>query len=322
MSEVQQLSATVSDEQAGQRLDRVLAALFPDYSRARLQRWVSQGEVLVDGAQRRSKEKLRGGEKISLRVVLEEEVDSQPEAIPLDIVYEDEALLVVNKPVGLVVHPAAGNRHGTMLNALLHHTPTLAAVPRAGIVHRLDKDTSGLLVVARNLKSQQSLSAQIQRHDFEREYQTVVCGVMTAGGDVDAPIGRHPTVRTRMAVVGNGKAARTHYRVYRRYRAHSHLKVKLETGRTHQIRVHMAHIRHPIVGDSVYAGRLRIPKGCSNVLSGVLRGFKRQALHAARLGLRHPDSGEAMMWQAPLPRDMVVLLRALDEDLRLAAETS
>jgi len=315
MSEIEHLSATVEDELAGQRLDKILAQLFSDYSRARLQQWVSDGVVLVDGKQLRSKDKLRGGEKIEITVELEEEVDSKPEAIPLNIVYEDESILVINKPVGLVVHPAAGNREGTMLNALLHHAPELATVPRAGIVHRLDKDTSGLLVVARTLKSQKVLTEQIQRREFEREYQAVVNGVMTAGGTVDAAIGRHPTVRTRMAVVGRGKEARTHYRVIKRYRAHTHVLVKLETGRTHQIRVHMAHIRYPIVGDQVYGGRLRIPKGCGETLNGMLRTFKRQALHAAKLGLVHPESGEMMTWEAPLPTDMTRLLQVLDEDM-------
>jgi len=316
MSEIEHLSATVEDELAGQRLDKILAQLFSDYSRARLQQWVSDGVVLVDGKQLRSKDKLRGGEQIEITVELEEEVDSRPEAIPLNIVYEDESILVINKPVGLVVHPAAGNREGTMLNALLHHAPELASVPRAGIVHRLDKDTSGLLVVARTLKSQKVLTEQIQRREFEREYQTVVNGVMTAGGTVDAAIGRHPTVRTRMAVVGRGKEARTHYRVIKRYRAHTHVLVKLETGRTHQIRVHMAHIRYPIVGDQIYGGRLRIPKGCGETLSGMLRTFKRQALHAAKLGLVHPESGEMVSWEAPLPTDMTRLLQVLDEDLK------
>jgi 23S rRNA pseudouridine1911/1915/1917 synthase len=318
MSEIEHLSATVEDQLAGQRLDKILAQLFSDYSRARLQQWVSDGVVLVDGKQLRSKDKLRGGEQIEITVELEEEVDSKPEAIPLNIVYEDESILVINKPVGLVVHPAAGNREGTMLNALLHHAPELASVPRAGIVHRLDKDTSGLLVVARTLKSQKVLTEQIQRREFEREYQTVVNGVMTAGGTVDAAIGRHPTVRTRMAVVGRGKEARTHYRVIKRYRAHTHVLVKLETGRTHQIRVHMAHIRYPIVGDQVYGGRLRIPKGCGEALNGMLRTFKRQALHAAKLGLVHPESGEMMEWEAPLPTDMTRLLQVLDEDMNQA----
>lgn len=316
MSEAELMCATVGDELAGQRLDRVLAQLYPDYSRARLQQWVGDGAVLVDGKQLRSKDKVRGGEVIEISIVLEEESNAEPQPIPLNIIYEDDALLVINKPVGLVVHPAAGNRDSTMLNGLLHYAPELVNVPRAGIVHRLDKDTSGLLVVARNLKSQKSLSEQIQAHDFEREYQAVVCGVMTAGGEVDAPIGRHPTVRTRMAVVGNGKEARTHYRVLKRYRAHTHVQVRLETGRTHQIRVHMAHIRHPIVGDQVYAGRLRIPKGSSGALAEKLRSFKRQALHAAKLGLIHPDSGDPMMWQAPLPDDMMSLLEALDSDLQ------
>jgi len=318
MSQIEQLSATVGDELAGQRLDKILAQLFSDYSRARLQQWVSDGWVLVDGKQLRSKDKLRGGEQIEVTVELEEEVDSKPEAIPLDIVYEDESILVINKSVGLVVHPAAGNREGTMLNALLHHAPELTTVPRAGIVHRLDKDTSGLLVVARTLKSQKILTEQIQRREFEREYQTVANGVMTAGGTVDAAIGRHPTVRTRMAVVSRGKEARTHYRVIKRFRAHTHVLVKLETGRTHQIRVHMAHIRYPIVGDPVYGGRLRIPKGCGETLSTMLRTFKRQALHAAKLGLVHPESGEVISWEAPLPTDMTRLLQVLDEDLKLA----
>ncbi|MBL1260901.1 MAG: 23S rRNA pseudouridine(1911/1915/1917) synthase RluD [Thiotrichaceae bacterium] len=318
MSEIEHLSATVDDELAGQRLDKILAQVFSDYSRARLQQWVCDGVVLVDGKQLRSKDKLRGGEQIEITVELEEEVDSKPEAIPLDIIYEDASILVINKPVGLVVHPAAGNREGTMLNALLHRAPELANVPRAGIVHRLDKDTSGLLVVARTLKSQKVLTEQIQRREFEREYQAVVNGVMTAGGTVDAAIGRHPTARTRMAVVGRGKEARTHYRVIKRFRSHTHALVKLETGRTHQIRVHMAHIRYPIVGDPVYGGRLRIPKGCGEVLNGMLRTFKRQALHAAKLGLVHPDSGEMMSWEAPLPTDMSRLLQVLDEDLKLA----
>ncbi len=318
MNEVEQLSATVADELAGQRLDKILAQIFSDYSRARLQQWVSDGVVLVDGKQLRSKDKLRGGEQIEITVELEEEVDSKPEAIPLDIVYEDESILLINKPVGLVVHPAAGNREGTMLNALLHHAPELSSVPRAGIVHRLDKDTSGLLVVARTLKSQKVLTEQIQRREFEREYQTVVNGVMTAGGTVDAAIGRHPTVRTRMAVVGRGKEARTHYRVIKRYRAHTHVLVKLETGRTHQIRVHMAHIRYPIVGDPIYGGRLRIPKGCDEALNGMLRTFKRQALHAAKLGLVHPESGEMVSWETPLPTDMTRLLQVLSDDLKLA----
>ncbi|MCF6323091.1 MAG: 23S rRNA pseudouridine(1911/1915/1917) synthase RluD [Gammaproteobacteria bacterium] len=318
MNEVEHLSATVDDELAGQRLDKILAQIFSDYSRARLQQWVSDGVVLVDGKQLRSKDKLRGGEQIEITVELEEEVDSKPEAIPLDIVYEDESILVINKPVGLVVHPAVGNREGTMLNALLHHAPELTSVPRAGIVHRLDKETSGLLVVARTLKSQKVLTEQIQRREFEREYQTVVNGVMTAGGTVDAAIGRHPTVRTRMAVVGRGKEARTHYRVIKRYRAHTHVLVKLETGRTHQIRVHMAHIRYPIVGDPVYGGRLRIPKGCGEALNGMLRTFKRQALHAAKLGLVHPESGEMVSWEAPLPTDMTRLLQVLGDDLKLA----
>lgn len=299
---------------AGMRLDQALAGLFSSYSRARLQQWIRNGLVTVDDRQLRAKDKVLGGERVDVMATLEDEVSSQPQRIPLEILYEDETLLVINKPAGLVVHPAAGNPDGTMLNALLHHAPELVSVPRAGIVHRLDKETSGLLVVARTLKAQTHLVQQLQERAFEREYEAVSVGVMLSGGSVDAPIGRHPVDRKRMAVSQRGRPAVTHYRVTERFRAHTHVRVHLETGRTHQIRVHMAHIRYPLFGDPVYGGRLRIPPQSSEQFTEALRNFRRQALHAVRLGLTHPESGEVMQWQAPLPADMDYLLRVLRED--------
>lgn len=301
------------------RLDQALAELFSGYSRARLQQWIRNGQVTVDSRRLRARDKVFGGERVEVMTTLDDEVSSQPQPIPLAVVHEDEFLLVIDKPAGLVVHPAAGNLDGTMLNALLHHAPELVHVPRAGIVHRLDKDTSGLLVVARTLKAQAHLVEQLQERAFEREYEAVAVGVMTAGGRVDAPIGRHPVDRKRMAVTTRGKEAVTHYRVAERFRAHTHVKVRLETGRTHQIRVHLAHIHYPLLGDPVYGGRLRIPRDSDERLADTLRNFKRQALHAARLGLVHPESGERMEWHAPLPVDMTALLAVLHED-RMAHE--
>ncbi|MDX1497288.1 MAG: 23S rRNA pseudouridine(1911/1915/1917) synthase RluD, partial [Salinisphaeraceae bacterium] len=274
-----------------------------------------QGYVRVDGEQRRPRDATSAGEVITVQPQQEVVVDIEAQAMPLNIVFEDEALLVINKPAGLVVHPGAGNRSGTLQNALLHHAPELEQVPRAGIVHRLDKDTTGLMVVARSLKAHTALVTAMQAREIRREYEAIVYGVLTAGGHVQTLMGRHPRDRKRMAVVqGGGREALTHYRVIKRYRAHTHLRLKLETGRTHQIRVHMQHIRHPIVGDSVYGGRLRLPAGASDGLRESLQGFKRQALHARRLGLLHPGHGEAMQWDAPLPDDMQSLLDALQTD--------
>jgi 23S rRNA pseudouridine1911/1915/1917 synthase len=311
-----QLAAIVPADAAGQRLDQVLATLFPDFSRNRLQQWIRAGHVTVDGRSLRARDKLRGGERIAMIVVTQAEMPWEGESIPLDILYEDDAILVLNKPPGLVVHPGAGNRGGTLVNALLHHAPELAGVPRAGVVHRLDKDTSGLLVVARTLAAHSTLVAQLQARTVTREYLAIVVGVVTAGGRVEAPLGRHPTERTRMAVQVSGKKAVTHYRVLERFRRHTYVRVNLETGRTHQIRVHMAHLHHPLVGDPTYGGRLRIPAGCTGELQAVLRGFKRQALHAGKLGLIHPENGAALQWEAPLPDDMRRLLEALRADAR------
>lgn len=309
------LTASIPEEMAGMRLDQAMATLFSQYSRARLQQWIKAGHVLVDGQTCRPKDKLFGGESVHLQVQLEPDTRFEAQDLPLDVVFEDEQILVINKPAGLVVHPAAGNPDGTMLNALLHHAPELVNVPRAGIVHRLDKDTSGLLVVARTLEAQKSLVEQLQARRFLREYDTVVQGVMTAGGTVDAPIGRHPVHRTRMAVQKNGgKEAITHYRVVEKYRAHTRLSVKLETGRTHQIRVHLAHIHYPLAGDPVYGGRLKMPAGCSESLRESLQQFRRQALHACQLGIQHPTSGESIGWQQPAPADMQHLIDQLRAD--------
>ena len=303
------------------RLDQALARLFPDFSRSKLQGWVKQGKVLVDGKARKSKEKVFQGQQLVLHAVIEPQVANQPQDIPLDIVYEDEDILVINKPAGLVVHPAAGNPDGTLQNALLHRSAGLVDLPRAGIVHRLDKDTTGLMVVAKSLLAHKNLVAALQERDVKREYLALVKGLPTAGGTVDAPVGRHPTRRTRMAVVSNGKPAVTHYRISRRYRIHTLLQVNLETGRTHQIRVHMAYIHLPLVGDPVYGGRLALPQGADDKTIMVMRSFKRQALHAHRLGLHHPVSGEFMEWQTSLPPDMQQLLDVLSEDAELHGET-
>lgn len=298
---------------AGSRLDQALSELFPEYSRSRLQAWIKSNQVSVNGANLRARDKVMGGEVIDLQPEVEPDARVLAQAIDLSIVYQDAALIVVNKPPGLVVHPAAGNRDGTLQNALLHHDPNLAILPRGGLVHRLDKDTSGLLVVARTLESHTALVLQLQDRAFEREYLALVQGEVTAGGTVDAPLARHPVDRKRYAVRDHGKWAVTHYRIERRMPRYTLLRVKLETGRTHQIRVHMAHIRHPIVGDPIYGGRLKIPAGASEGVKEALRQFRRQALHATRLGLTHPESGEFMNWEVPMPDDMQHLLQQLSE---------
>ncbi len=308
------LQAEVPDSLAGQRLDQAAAELFPDYSRSRLQNWIKNGDLKVDGAVRKTRDKVLGGEILELSAELVADESWEPQPIALDIVYEDEHLLVINKPAGLVVHPGAGNTDSTLLNALLHHCPDLATLPRAGIVHRIDKDTSGLLVVAKTLKAHTSLVDQLQEKTAYREYEAIVVGVMTGGGKVDEPIGRHPTIRTKQAVTHSGKPAVTHYRVLERFRGHTYIKVQLETGRTHQIRVHMAHIHYPLLGDPVYGLRLRLPKGATPELIEALRHFKRQALHARKLGVQHPATGEYLEWETPLPDDFKTMLQVLRHD--------
>lgn len=301
----------ISTELAGQRLDQALAGLFDDYSRSRLQDWIKQGRVMVDGRQWRGRDKLRGGEKVELRPVQVDEVVCRPQDIPLDIRFEDEHLLVVAKPAGLVVHPAAGNPDGTLQNALLFHAPGQIKLPRAGIVHRLDKDTSGLLVVAKSELAHRHLVRDLQERRIKREYRALVTGRPTAGGTVEAPIGRHPTQRVRMAVTPSGKPAVSHYRVEERFARHTWLRVELESGRTHQIRVHMAHIGLPIVGDPLYGGRVILPPRPTDAQRAALQGFKRQALHAYQLTLDHPASGESLQWRCEIPEDLAGLLQVL-----------
>jgi 23S rRNA pseudouridine1911/1915/1917 synthase len=305
---------TVPAEFAGLRLDQALADLLPDYSRTRIKEWIDSGQVQVDGRILRPKDKLIGGEHVHVAARIEVEVPMKPERIDLDIVHRDKHLFVVNKPAGLVVHPGAGNSAGTLQNALLNLDAKLVELPRAGIVHRLDKETSGLMVVARTLEAHTALTRMIEAHEVERHYEAICAGVMTAGGTIDAPIDRHPTDRVKMTVRSSGREAITHYRVIHRYRAHTHVRVSLETGRTHQIRVHLAHIKYPIVGDRVYGGRLLLPKGATPKLIDALRNFPRQALHAAQLEFDHPISEKRVSFEAKLPDDMTDFLGVLKSD--------
>lgn len=321
MPEIIQHQDTVPESCLGKRFDQSLAQMFPDYSRSRLKDWIVAGQVRVNGeVLTRAREKMYGGELIEINAKVEPELRFEAQNIPLNIVYEDDYILVINKPAGLVVHPGAGNPDGTVLNALLHHCPELNVVPRAGIVHRLDKDTTGLMVVAKTIAAQTNLVEALQLREITREYEAVANGVMTAGGLVDEPIGRHSTKRTQMAVSFIGRPSVTHYRVMEKYRLHTRLRLRLETGRTHQIRVHMSHITHPLVGDPVYGGRPRPPKNSTEALLMKLRSFKRQALHAAMLSLFHPITGEEMTWHADLPADFVELINLLQEDNKLNAQ--
>lgn len=301
----------IHSAQAGRRLDQVLAQMLPEFSRSRLQQWIDAGCVTVDGSACRRRDKVRGGEEVRLCLTLDPRGECIAEAIPLRVVFEDEQILVVDKPADFVVHPAVGNPDGTLQNALLHYAPGLDHLPRAGIVHRLDKDTTGLLVVAKTLGAHKSLVDQLQKRSVHREYRALVNEVLVAGGRVDAPIGRHPLHRIKMAVVPNGKPAVTHFRVLERFAAQTLLAVRLETGRTHQIRVHMAHIQHPLVGDRTYGGRPRPSRGAEPLQTEALKAFPRQALHAIALGLEHPATGERMHWEIPMPADLSALLNLL-----------
>jgi 23S rRNA pseudouridine1911/1915/1917 synthase len=309
----------VPESLSGQRLDTALAQMFPEYSRSRLKSWILAGHVTVDEAARRPRDAVLGGERISLTPQAEISVTSEPEPIALDIAFEDDELLVVNKPAGLVVHPGAGNIRGTLMNGLLHHVPSLEALPRAGIVHRLDKDTSGLLLVGKTLEAHTALVRALADRAISRHYLAVCLGVLTGGGTIDAPVGRHPGDRRKMSVRDDGKPAVTHYRVLERFLAHTYIEVRLETGRTHQIRVHFAYRRHPLLGDPVYGGRLQLPAGASAELVETLRSFRRQALHAARLGFSHPLSGEPVSLECPVPADFESLLGVLRRDLEQRA---
>ena len=301
-------------EVAGLRFDQALARALPQYSRAQLQAWIESGAARAEGRSLRGKDRVLGGERVRIDARLEGSIEVAAEKLPLTVVFRDRALLVIDKPAGMVVHPGAGNPRHTLQNALLGLDPKLALVPRAGLVHRLDKDTSGLLVVARTPEAHTALVAALAAREIGRQYLAVCTGVMTGGGTIDLPVGRHRTQRVRMAVRRDGRPAVTHYRVLKRFRAHTLVRAELESGRTHQIRVHLAHIGFPVVGDPLYGGRRRIPAGSTPALAQALGAFRRQALHAERLALTHPVTGRRMEWQAPLPADMQSLLAALEQD--------
>lgn len=314
MTQKIQHTLIVPDELGGMRLDQAVVKLLPDYSRTQIQDWIKKAELKVNGAPSKAKYSLQGGETITIDAETKTPFAFKAEDIALNIVYEDDSLLIINKPAGMVVHPAVGNPRSTLLNALLHHCKALHDLPRAGIIHRLDKDTTGLLVIAKTPLALRKLTADLKARTISRIYQAIISGVIVSGGTIDAPIQRHPIQRKRMAVIESGKPAVTHYRVVEKFRAHTRVKVQLETGRTHQIRVHMAHIHHALLGDPVYGGRLHLPKGATPELISALRGFKRQALHASELGLIHPVTKKEMTFQAPLPEDMQELIQVLKKD--------
>ena len=308
------LTRSIPDELAGMRLDQALAKTFPEYSRSRLKAWLLTGAITLDGGSRRPRDAVAGGEVVCLQPTAEVSVAAAPEPIALSVVFEDEQLLVIDKPVGLVVHPGAGNPSGTLMNGLLHHAPALEQVPRAGIIHRIDKDTSGLLLVAKTVTAHNAFVRLLAAREITRNYVAICNGVLTGGGTINEPIGRHPVDRKRMSIQHSGKPAVTHYTVIERFRGHTLVSVTLDTGRTHQIRVHFAHRRHALVGDPVYGGRLGMPAGASEELIRVLRRFKRQALHATRLAFVHPFSGAAIEVDAPPPADFGELLATLRAD--------
>jgi 23S rRNA pseudouridine1911/1915/1917 synthase len=320
MTEPTVLRATVPDHAAGRRFDAVLAELFPEYSRSRLAAWIKSGDAKLDGRTVRPRDPVLGGETVTVEAVLETQTHDAPQEIPLQVLYEDEHLLVIDKPPGLVVHPGAGNPAGTLVNALLHRDPGLANLPRAGIVHRLDKDTSGVMVVARTLPAHTALVEQLSEREVHRQYLAIVVGALVSGGTARAPIDRHPRDRLRMAVRDDGREAITHYRLRERFRAHTLLECRLETGRTHQIRVHMAHLKHPIVGDPLYGGPLKLPRGATPELVEALRGFRRQALHAETLEFAHPVTGAPVRCSAPVPEDMQRLVALLRADTQAAVD--
>ena len=305
------LTIIIPERMAGERLDSALSEMLPDFSRSKITLWIKSGDVLINNKSFKPKDKVIGSEVVYLNLAKKLTNNWTGENIPLNVVFEDEDIIVINKQFGLVTHPGAGNWSGTLANALLYYDPALSTLDRAGIVHRLDKNTSGLMVVARNEKSQKYLVEQLQNHSVDREYSAIVYGHMIAGGSVDEPIGRDPKDRVKQAVTTNGKDAITHYRAIDRFKSHTHVKAILETGRTHQIRVHLSHVGHSLIGDPMYGGRVRFPKKASEELKKALLNFKRQALHSKKLTLTHPISGELMSWKAPLPDDMVGLLDAL-----------
>ena len=307
------LTIIIPERMTGDRLDVALSEMLPDYSRSKITAWIKSGDALINNKAFKPKDKVNGSQMVSLSLNKKQNNDWSAENIAINIIFEDEDIIIINKPFGLVTHPGAGNWNGTLANALLYYDPELSKLDRAGIVHRLDKNTSGLMVIARNEKSQKYLVEQLQSHSVVREYSAIVYGHMISGGSVNEPIGRDPKDRIKQAVSSSGKDATTHYRVIDRFKSHTHVKAILETGRTHQIRVHLSHIGYPLLGDPMYGGRVRFPKKASEILKESLLGFKRQALHSKKLTLNHPSTGKLMSWKAPLPDDMVELLDILNE---------
>jgi len=306
------LKIIIPHRMSGQRLDSAISEMLPNYSRSRITSWIKSGDVYIDNKTFKPKDRSSGNEIVMLQINQKQNITWTPEKIPIDVVYEDEDIIVVNKPYGLVTHPGSGNWDGTLANALLHYSSDLSILDRAGIVHRLDKNTSGLMVVAKNLKSQKYLVEQLQTHSVEREYSAIVYGHMISGGTVNEPIGRDPKERVKQSVRINGKSAITHYRVIDRFTNHTHVKAILETGRTHQIRVHLSHIGYPLIGDPLYGGRIRFPKKAGNELKNALKAFQRQALHSKKLTLKHPTTGNLMTWKIELPEDMMGLINVLN----------
>ncbi len=307
------LTIIIPERMTGDRLDVALSEMLPDYSRSKITSWIKSGDALINNKALKPKDKVNGSQVVMLSLNKKQNNDWSAENIALNIVFEDEDIIIINKPFGLVTHPGAGNWNGTLANALLFYDPKLSKLDRAGIVHRLDKNTSGLMVIARNDKSQKYLVEQLQSHSVVREYSAIVYGHMISGGSINDPIGRDPKDRIKQAVSSNGKDATTHYRVINRFKSHTHVKAILETGRTHQIRVHLSHIGYPLLGDPMYGGRVRFPKKANEILKESLLGFKRQALHSKKLTLNHPSTGELMSWKSPLPDDMLDLLNILSE---------
>ena len=313
MNYMQNLQIIIPKRMEGERIDSALARMLPEFSRSKITAWIKSGEALISGKKFKSKDKVSGDEVVCLSVNLNQNTIWLAEDIPINVIFEDEDIIVLNKQFGLVTHPGSGNWSGTLANALLHYNPSLESLDRAGIVHRLDKNTSGLMVVAKNQKSQKYLVEQLQSHSISREYSAIVYGHMISGGTISEPLGRDPKDRVKQAVLRNGREATTHYRVINRFKSHTHVKAILETGRTHQIRVHMSHIGHSLVGDSIYGGKVRYPRKASEALKNELLNFRRQALHSKKLSLNHPQSGELMSWKAPLPDDMLKLLQVLEK---------
>lgn len=304
-----ELNFDVPDEHAGKRLDQAVSGICPDYSRAQWQQWIKSGGVTVNGSiVDKTRHKVIAGDYITVNTILAEQGSWEAQPIPLDIIYEDEQLIIVNKPAGLVVHPGAGNPDKTLVNALRHYDESLVHIPRAGIIHRLDKETSGLLIVARTLESHHALTQALSQREIKREYQAIIHGTLISGGTINAPIDRHPTHRIKMAIQNSGRNAVTHYRLIEKFPHFTHIKCELESGRTHQIRVHMKHISHPLVGDPLYGYGSNIPGKLGPTLRDIARQFPRQALHAWRLTLTHPTTGDTLTAESPLPNDMAQLL--------------